>query len=126
MLRQAMNRANLLLRFSLELAALSGFAIWAWSRADGGWRYLAAASIGVAVAAIWGTFNVPGDPSRSGEAPVAVPGWVRLLIELTVLLGGAGAFVGASLHAAGLVMVALICVHYALSTDRIAWLLRRP
>jgi hypothetical protein len=33
-------------------------------------------------ATAWGVFNVKGDPSRSGKAPVPVPGIVRLLLEL--------------------------------------------
>ena len=70
---------NLGLRFGLELAALAGFGIAAWRLADGAWRWAAAIGVPLAAAVFWGVFNVPGDPSRSGEAPVVVPGVVPLV-----------------------------------------------
>ena len=74
---------------------------------------------------IWGVFNVPGDPSRSGAAPVPVPGVVRLLLELAILVGGAFALWLSGYRAASIILAVLIVAHYLLSIDRIAWLLRR-
>jgi hypothetical protein len=84
-----MNAANLILRFLLELAALVGFATLAWLSVSGWWRFVVALLVVLIAMALWGVFAVPDDPSRSGNAPVPVPGAVRLVLELTILLGGA-------------------------------------
>lgn len=121
-----MQQANLALRFLLELAALYGFGALAWT--FGGTTLikivLAAVAVGIA-AAIWGTFNVPGDPSRSGNAPVVVPGVLRLAIELAILFSGAYALHMAGMSRAAIVLAVLITLHYALSGERIGWLLAR-
>jgi len=75
-------------------------------------------------ATAWGLFAVPGDPSRSDRAPVPVPGAVRLLVE-GALFGGATAAIVRERAAWGLAFGAVAVVHYALSYDRVAWLLRR-
>lgn len=116
---------NLLLRFYLELAALAGIGLAAFQAGEGmiGYAYSIAAVL--LAAATWGVFNVPDDPSRSGKAPVRVSGPVRLAIELTILLGGSLSF-----HLAGhtwiaLAHAALIALHYALSAERLRWLLKQ-
>lgn len=118
-----MNPINLGLRFTLELAALAGVGFLAWSEGAGFARYLSGIAASVAVAAVWGIFAVPEDPSRSGHAPVPVPGALRLLLELVILFGGALAFylAGQRWVAAGLAI--LIVAHYAFSRERITWLL---
>ena len=83
-----MRPRNLALRLGLEMAALLGLGVAAWSQTDGAARWVAVIALPLAAAALWGTFNVLDDPSRSGEAPVEVRGWVRLTVELIVLLGG--------------------------------------
>ena len=120
-----MNAANLALRFLLELAALSGFGILAWSKFDGWWRYLAVIIIVAVVMTIWGVFAVPDDPSRSGNAPIPVPGILRLVLEIAILVGGAYAFHGSGHSYVALILAALIALHYALSGERIAWLLQQ-
>ena len=91
-----------------------------------GWpRFVLAFALPVAAAAAWGTFAVPEDPSRSGKAPVPVPGLIRLGLELLILGGGAWALVAAGLPTLGWVLAGVTVVHYASSYDRIAWLLRR-
>ncbi|WP_280795052.1 DUF2568 domain-containing protein [Mesorhizobium sp. WSM3224] len=72
-----------------------------------------------------GTFAVLNDPSRSGRAPVPVPGAVRLMLELVILFGGAAGFYLAGHAAAGIVMALLIVFSYAFSLDRLGWLLRQ-
>ncbi len=120
-----MHPANLALRFLLELAALCGFGVLAWNSTHGIWRFVAV-FLALAVAmSLWGTFAVPNDPSRSGAAPVPVPGVVRLVLELVILLGGAAAFYLAGLNTAALLMAALTILHYALAGDRIRWLLQQ-
>lgn len=66
---------------------------------------------------------MPEDPSRSGAAPIPVPGVIRLPLELAFF-----GFAGWSLYASGaqtlgLILGAAVLVHYALSYDRIKWLL---
>lgn len=79
----------------------------------------------LAAAVAWVVFNVIGDPSRSGAAPIEVPGWTRLAIELAILAAGAVAFAIAGRLVVALVDAALIVFHYALSWPRIRWLLQR-
>ena len=117
---------NLTLRFLLELAALSGFGLAGWHFGDSSfWRWPLALFLPVAAAALWGVFAVPGDPSRSGAAPIPVSGGVRLLLELFVFCGGAAAYWIAGHNVAALVLAILVAIHYALSVDRIDWLLRQ-
>ena len=72
--------------------------------------------------AAWGTFNVPGDRSRSGRAPVPVPGFVRLMVEFDVF--AASVIIGwFASPTASMTLLGLVVLHYALSIDRIQWLL---
>ena len=66
-----------------------------------------------------------GDPSRSGKAPVQVPGLLRLALEVSFFALGAWALSFAGLGLAGWIFATIVAGHYALSWDRIVWLLRR-
>ena len=114
---------NLALRFGLEVAALAGLATAAWRATGGPWRWVVTITLPVIAAAVWTTFNVVDDPSRSGEAPVVVPGGVRLAVELAVLGAGSVGFLWRGPRMAGLVLAALVVVHYATSIQRIESLL---
>jgi hypothetical protein len=119
------NPVNLGVRFILELIALIAIGIWGWNLTTGVLGYLLAIGLPVLAAVVWGVFRVPGDASASGDAPVPVPGFVRLLIELSLFalaIWGLGQ-VGQSNFA--FVLGAVVVVHYAISYDRIAWLLRQ-
>lgn len=118
-----MSAWNLALRFLLELAALAGLATYAWGLASGLLRFVCVIAAVAGAAAIWTVFAVPGDPSRSGNAPVPVPGAVRLAVELFILFAGALAFHSAGLRGVGVALALLILLHYALSLDRLRWLL---
>jgi hypothetical protein len=120
-----MHPANLALRFVLEIAALGGFGALAWRMSEGWWRYGAVIVVVAVVMTLWGVFAVPDDPSRSGNAPVPVSGLLRLGLELAVLLGGAAAFYWAGYTTPALVLAALVALHYALSGERLAWLLQQ-
>jgi hypothetical protein len=120
-----MNAANLALRFLLELAAMAGLAAWAWNAASGWWRFLFALLIVVVVMVLWTVFAVPEDPSRSGNAPVPIRGLVRLILELAILLGGAYAWHLSGYTSGGVVISALVLLHYLLSFQRIMWLLQQ-
>ncbi|MCX2745501.1 YrdB family protein [Mangrovivirga sp. M17] len=116
---------NLAIRFILELIALVSAGLWGWVNGDGWLRFTYAISIPVTMAVIWGTFNVPGDPSRSGKAPIVIPGIIRLVIEL-LFFGFAVWF----LNDIGYIILSyllgmVVVVHYFVSYDRIRWLLSR-
>lgn len=112
---------NLGLRFGLELAALAGLAWGAWNNTQGAAR-LATIALPLAAATIWGIFNVPDDPSRSGAAPVPVHGWVRLVLEWLVLAGGWMGFAFAGQTAVAVGLAVLTIFHYIVSLRRVRWL----
>jgi len=115
---------NLLLRFILEISALISLGIWGWNQFDNGFKYLMAIGLPVLSAGIWGVFAVPDDPSRSGKAPVPVPGVIRLIYEL-LLFGFSGyALLNLNYTLAGTLFLIIVIIHYALSYDRIRWLLK--
>ena len=116
---------NLTLRLFLEMTTLFAYGYWGWTQHDGVWRFVWALGLIIAAAAIWGTFAVPDDPSRSGSAPVPVPGIVRLILELVLFAAGVGAFLAAGRPIWGLALGILTLIHYAISYDRILWLLKR-
>jgi hypothetical protein len=116
---------NLALRLGLEIGALTGLGLAAWAQTEGAARWVAASAAPLAAATLWGTFNVLDDPSRSGEAPVEVPGLGRLAIELTVLGGGWVAYGIAGHPAIGGAFAALTVLHYAVARQRVRWLLSR-
>ncbi len=76
-------------------------------------------------AAIWATFAVPDDPSRSGQAPVPIPGILRLVLELSLFGFAAWALYDAGSQMLALIIAGLTIIHYALSYDRVAWLIRQ-
>jgi len=114
---------NLALRFGLELMALTGLAIAAWKLAPTSGRTASAIVVPIAAAVVWVVFNVVGDPSRSGEAPVEVPGWLRLLLEAAILGGGAIAYGVAGRHDIAIAYGVVLVMHYAMSLPRLRWLL---
>ncbi len=117
--------ANLALRFVLEMGALVAMGTWGWHRTAGPWRYLFAFAVPVVAMALWGVFAVPHDPSRSGNAPVPVPGVLRLALEAGFFGFATWAMFSSGHRLPALIFGALVLTHYALSFDRLAWLLRQ-
>ena len=113
---------NLALRFVLELAALAGLAAAAWNLTPGPARWVTVVVVPVVAASAWGVFNVVGDPSRSGSAPVEVSGWSRLALELVVLGAGAVGLGVATRPALGVVVAVVAGIHYVASWQRLTWL----
>lgn len=120
-----MNAANAALRFFLEIVTFGGFATLTWQMSEGWARYLTVVIMLALLMTLWGVFAVPGDPSRSGNAPIPVSGLVRLGLELLILLGGGVALKLAGYGFAGHALIALILLHYSMSYDRINWLLQQ-
>lgn len=113
---------NLAFRFVLEMAAFVALAVGGYAIGSGVISWIFAIGLPVAAMAAWGTFNVPGDRSRSGEAPVPVPGVVRLIVEIDVF-GVAVIVVWFANPTFAIALLAGVIIHYALSIDRIKWLL---
>lgn len=111
---------NLAVRFALEIAALVAMGHWGWTQHTGAVRWLWAIGLPVVAAAVWGTFRVPGDP---GNAPVAVPGSVRLALEAVFFAGAVWLLVQADRPTAALIMGGVLVVHYLVSYDRVLDLL---
>jgi hypothetical protein len=118
------NPLNLGLRFLLELASLFAFGYWGWTQHDGALRFILVIGIPLLAAAIWGTFRVPADASANGKAPVPIPGWLRLLIEIIFFSSAVWCLLHANAITAGWLLGGLILFHYIISYDRIGWLLK--
>jgi len=116
---------QLAIRFALEVGALVAIGRWAGGLFDGGYAYLAGWGAPALVALLWVTFAVRGDPSRSGRAPVPVPGAARLALEVAVFVAGAGALAATRAWPwLGAFLVALV-VHHAGTVPRLRWLVRQ-
>lgn len=116
---------NLALRFLLEIAALVAIGYWGFDQHGGFWRFVLGISGPLLAALLWGAFAVPGDPSRSGQAPVPVPGIVRLILELSLFLFATWALHNAGKTAIAALLGGITLIHYAVSYERISWLLRQ-
>lgn len=114
---------NLALRFILELAAVTATGMWGYRQSDNWFRFVLTIGIPLLLAAIWGTFAVPGDPSRSGAAPVVTPGIIRLIIELAFFGFATWALYNICFTRAAIAMGVVVLLHYLVSYDRILWLL---
>ena len=115
---------NLAVRFLLELAALIAMGYWGWTQHDGWWRWLWVIGLPLVAAALWGTFAVPNDPSRSGQAPVPTPGAIRLILELSFFALGTILLIASQRPSAGIALAIITLIHYAISYDRILWLFK--
>jgi hypothetical protein len=98
--------------------------IWGWNQSDGWIRYLVAPGLPVFTGAIWGIFAVPGDPSRSGKAPIPVPGIIRLILELTIFAIASWALLDMNHELMAALLGLLVLIHYLISYDRVLWLLK--
>jgi hypothetical protein len=109
------------LHFLLELAALIMVAIWGFRAGTGWWQQI---SLGILLplllAVVWAVFRVPKDP---GNAIVAIPGPVRLALELAILGGAAASFYAAGYPRWSIAFAAAIIIDYGLMAERVRWLL---
>ena len=119
------NPINLIIRFTLEMGALFIFGLWGWKSTSAPLRTLLTVGLPVFAALAWGVFNVPGDPSRSGKAPVPVPGFVRLMLELLIFGAACWVLFDLGYKTLGWIGGIIVLIHYGVSYDRIMWLLRQ-
>ena len=116
---------NLALRFILEMSTLFMVAYWGWEGFNGWSKYFIAAGLPVLLAAIWGIFAVPNDPSRSGKTVIVTIGWMRLVIEFTFFGFGTWVLYNVGFYKIAFLFALLVVVHYSTSIDRVRWLLQR-
>jgi hypothetical protein len=110
------------------LAGGSLFALGALARRTAGHGALgwaAAIAVPLALAAIWSTFAVPGDPCHPRKAPVRVTGGIRIVIELALFFGGAAALVSLDWWDWFDAFIAAFVVHQAGAMKRLQWLSRQ-
>lgn len=112
------------IRFVLEILALIAIGWWGSGLFSGWLSILSGASLVTFTMLLWGTFNVPNDPSRSGKAPIKVSGRLRLAIEILVFLFGTFALI--QLHNwFGIFYLIAVIAHYIHTKERVAWLLKQ-
>jgi hypothetical protein len=97
---------------------------WGWTQQDGIARWLFAIGLPLLAAVLWGTFAVPDDPSRSGNAPVPTPGALRLLLELSFFAFAVFTLFTSRQNTFGWILAIVVVFHYAISYDRILWLFK--
>lgn len=114
---------NLAVRFLLEISGLVSLGIWGWNQSDGWLRFVLAIGIPIIFATIWGTFAVPDDPSRSGNAPIVTSGIIRLVIELGFFSCAAWSLYDLGFNKISLAFGTVVVLHYLISFDRIKWLM---
>ena len=119
-----MNPINLMLRFILEISALISAGLWGWNYSEDLLRYILVVTIPAMLVIVWGVFNVPNDPSRSGNAPVVVSGIVRLGIECTIFAIAIWSLYSTGNTKLALIFAATVFAHYVFSYKRIFWMLR--
>lgn len=113
---------NLGLRFLLEIAGLVAIGYWGFHRGEGALRWALMLIPPLVLAAIWGMFRVPGD---GGDPVVAVPGVLRLALELGVFTLAVLALNAAGQRAPALVLLVIVIGHYIVDWERVGWLLRQ-
>ena len=96
---------------------------WGWRQRGDGWRIVFAVAIPLAAATLWGVFAVPNDPSRSGAAPVPIPGVLRLLLELAFFVSAVWTVYDLGFARLAASFAVIVAVHYLLSFDRVRWLI---
>ena len=111
----------LAVRFVVELVAFWAVGYWGWTQHTGVLRGLLVIGLPLLAATSWGVFRVPGYP---GDAPVRVPGPVRLLLEAAVFGSAVWALYGAQRPQWGLILGVIVALHYAASYDYILALSR--
>lgn len=120
-----MHPANGALRFALEIGALTAMGWWGLEQTDDFFRYALMLGLPAAVAAAWGIFAVPNDPSRGGTPVIAIPGALRLALELAVFGSATWAIANLGNSPLAIGYGAAGAVHYAIYFDRVRWLIRQ-
>lgn len=116
---------NLAIRFALEVVAIVSYGIWGYGLTDAWPRILLAVLLPLMFAVLWGVFAVPNDPSRSGKTVIQTPGPIRLILELVLFGSAAWMMLDLDHFLIALIFGLTVTIHYIISYDRIAWLLKQ-
>ena len=119
------NPLNGALRFLLELGGITSFAVWGYNQSESSARILLAILLPLGFAVLWGVFAVRNDPSRSGKTVVQTPGPIRLLLELGLFTGTTLMLLDLEYTLLGWIFGAVVLLHYIISYDRVAWLVKQ-
>lgn len=112
-------------QFFLEVAALIGIARLGWHLGDGGAMGLALAALMVAIAgAVWGIFRTRGFVPNGSDPVVAIPGFIRLALELVFFAIASWGLWVSGWQLAGIVMLLCIVLVYAATRERTIGLVR--
>ena len=109
-------------RFALEVIAIIFVGIWGSTFIAGWPSFYVGLGCSFLFMLIWGLFNVPGDPSRSGKAPIAVPGKLRLIIELLLFLWAALALTKTVGLSYGMLFLIAVIAHNIHIKERTFWI----
>jgi hypothetical protein len=109
----------------LEITGLVALGFWGWNQSEGMLRFVLALGIPSIAAVLWGTFAVPDDPSRSGKAPVPIPGIIRLILELAFFGLSTWSILNLGGAMLGWLYGIAVLAHYLISYDRVLWLIKR-
>jgi len=116
---------NLVYRFIHEVCDLMDLGFWGLNQTDNSLKFVLAIGLPIMLAVIWGVFAVPNDKSRSGKAPVPIPGILRLALELGIFATATWALYNLGYSKLYIGFGVAVVFHYILSYDRIAWLLTK-
>ncbi len=116
---------NSAVRLLLEITAIVTFGIWGYHQSETGLRILLAILLPLGFAVLWGVFAVRDDPSRSGKTVIQTPGIIRLLLELGLFGAAAWMLLDLDYTLIALILGLTVVIHYFVSFDRIAWLLKQ-
>ncbi len=112
---------NFGIHFLLEICAVAAIVFWGFKTGTNG---LAKILLGIAIPllamAIWGIFRVPNDP---GPAAVAVPGIIRIGIELGLFAFSTWALVSSGKPTLAWIFGGITLLNYLLMLDRLTRLL---
>jgi hypothetical protein len=117
---------HLAIRFALELVMWGAIGYWGWHLGGGGvGSWLLAIGFTLISMVLWGVFRTRGDSSGRQDPPVAIPGAARLALELALFgLAGYGVWTSGS-RAAAETLLTIFVLHFAVTWNRVAWLMRQ-
>jgi hypothetical protein len=115
------NPINLAIRFLLEIVMLIILGCLGWHLSETWTRYIEAPGLPLIAAILWGVFRIPNDPK---PAPVAIPGILRLILELGLFALTSWALYDLGYPKLAVIIAIIVILHYLVSYDR-TWAMLR-
>ena len=113
-----------LIRFLLELATLGCLGYFGYNLSETTLvRLVLAILLPAAAMTLWVVFRTPGDESAGTAAIVPVPGWIRLILEISLFLVAAAGAWWAGSRIAAEILLTFATLHYVVTWQRVRWLL---